>query len=187
MGQIDPPLPGRIFLDSSALQTIHTYGSFIWDGEELSPQDRILGVPGGYAELEALRSIFVINERAMFEFALSRHSFAEIAAKEDAPYLQWAYDVLDHWEACLVSYDADAFTGTGYVIAARLDGPSFNYLSSKDRLLVRNAIELECDAFLTMERRLPRNGPHLRRETGLQVIRPTEFWSQLRPWAALFN
>jgi hypothetical protein len=181
------PFPEWIFLDSFALQTIHAYDGFVWENEELSPADRIFRVPGGYEELEALSSIFFFNQRAPFEFALSEHSFAEIAAKGDDPYLQWAHDVLDHWEACLEDYASNAFTGIGSEMAARLDEPTFNYLSAMDRVLIRDAVALECDGFLTMERRLPRNAPHLRRETGLLLVRPTDMWVLLRPWAGLFT
>jgi hypothetical protein len=70
---------------------------------------------------------------------------------------------------------------------ARQDEPIFNYLSAKDRLLIRDAVELECDGFLSMELRLPRNAPHLRREIRLLVVRPIELSALLRPWARLFT
>jgi hypothetical protein len=181
------PFPDRIFLDSSALQTLHDYGGFVWENEEPPPGDRIFRVPRGYEELEALRAIFFVNQRGLFEFALSSHSFIEIAAKQDTSYLRWAHDVLHHWEACLAGYETGAFTGTGPAMATRVNEPVFNYLSAKDRLLIRDAVELECDGFLTMERRLPRNASHLRREIGLLVARPTELWALLRPWARLFT
>ena len=39
-------------------------------------------------------------------------------------------------------------------LGLRLAEPSFGYLSEQDRRLVREAIILRCDAFLTVERRL---------------------------------
>ena len=67
-------LPRRVFLDSCTLQTLQDYGEFIWENVELSPSDCIHGIPGGYEELDALRAIFFVNQRAMFEFALSKAS-----------------------------------------------------------------------------------------------------------------
>jgi hypothetical protein len=179
-------IPTRIFLDSSTLQTLQTYGEFIWENCEVSKNDRIRRVPNGLENLEALRSIFIVNNRAQFEFALSENSFIEVRDRGDYSYLQWAYDVLDHWQACLDSYAKGPFTNQGAQLATRLDGASFGYLGNKDRRLIQDAVGLECDAFLTMERRLPRNAAHLQRELGVRVLTPIQLWEVLRPWAGLF-
>lgn len=90
-------LPRRIFLDSSTLQALQDYGAFIWDGEALSESAHVRRDPKGLDKLEALRAIMFVNQRAMFEFALSENSLVEVSDKGDALYLRWAYDVLDHW------------------------------------------------------------------------------------------
>lgn len=41
-------------------------------------------------------------------------------------------------------------------------------------------------AFLTMERRLPRNAEHIGRELGIEVFTPIRHWEMLRPWAGLW-
>ena len=43
-----------------------------------------------------------------------------------------------------------------------------------------------CDAFLTMERRLPTQAPFIERATGLRVVRSTIYWSLFVLWAALY-
>lgn len=177
-------LPSRIFLDSSTLQTLLTYGEFIWENIELHITDRLWSVPDGIHNLEALRCIFFVNERANFEFALSESSLAEVAAKKDSQYLQWAFDVLDHWLACL-EVTNNSCSGSESP-ATKLDGNSFGYLSAGDRSLIKDAVLLECDAFLTMERRLPKNALHIHRELGLQVLTPMQYWSLLRPCASLY-
>jgi hypothetical protein len=179
-------IPTRIFLDSSTLQTLQTYGEFIWENCEVREDDRIRRVTDGLENLEALRSIFIINNRAQFEFALSDNSFIEVRDRGNHSYLQWAYDVLDHWQACLDSYAEAPFTDQGARLATRLDGTSFGYLGNKDRLLIQDAVRLECDAFLTMERRLPRNAAHIQRELGIRILTPIQLWEILRPWAGLF-
>jgi hypothetical protein len=124
-------LPQRIFLDSSTLQTLDSYGAFIWDGYEIDTSDEIWSVPNGFDNLQSLRNIFIVQTRAPFEFALSQNSLAEARAKRDRKYLQWAYDVLDHWQACLESYDDTPFAGHGVEVASKLEGPSFGYLGGR--------------------------------------------------------
>jgi hypothetical protein len=55
-----------------------------------------------------------------------------------------------------------------------------------DRALLRDAVILQCDTFLTMENKLPRNADHVRRMIGIRVLSPIGMWEILRPWAALF-
>ncbi len=171
-------LPRRVFLDSSTLQTMHRYGEFIFENIEPPSTDRIYQVPAGIEDLDSLRAICFVNKRGAIELAISGHSFDEVAAKGDSSYVQWAYDILGYWQGCLAAYGHHSpYSGIGSVRAARLDGPSFGYLSAEDRLLIRDALELECDAFLTMESRLPKNAEHLWRQVQLRILRPSEYRS----------
>ena len=74
-------IPRRIFLDSSALQTLQTYGGFLYESEPLSPRDRIYRDPKGVAKLETLRWIMQVAERAPFQFALSMNSLSRFNAE----------------------------------------------------------------------------------------------------------
>jgi hypothetical protein len=172
-----------VFLDSTTLQILLNYGEFLYENVPVDEADRISENPHGMSNLNALRDILHVNERAHFQFALSSNSLAEVRRKNDPPYLRWAYDVLDHWEVCIEE------SGLGYgsvEVANLLDGNEFGYLGSGDRLLIKDAILLGCDGFLTFENRLPRNAAHLERRTGLRVFTPTSMWRLLQPWAALF-
>jgi len=176
-------IPRRIFLDSSTLQTLQTYGGFLYENEPVPADDRIHQDPRGAAKLEALRFIMQVAERAPFEFALSKNSFIEVQQRGDRAYLRWAYDVLDHWLACLeASGEPD---GSAKAVAA-IDAPRYNYLGAGDRALLKDALGLECDAFLTMENKLPKCGQHIRITLGIRVLSPIELWEALGPWAALF-
>jgi hypothetical protein len=110
-----------------------------------------------------------VAERAPFEFALSLNSFAEVHARGDSRYLQWAYDVLDHWLACLEESGAPRINQAAL---AAIESSSYGYLGVGDKALLKDAIELECDTFLTMENRLPRNAGHIEKTLGLRVLSP---------------
>ena len=177
-------IPRRIFLDSSALQTFQTYGRFLYENGPLLHEDRIRRDPKGILKLEALRFIMQVAERAPFEFALSNNSFVEVRGKHDSQYLKWAYDVLDHWLACLD--ESEEPCGSPIALAA-IDSNSYDYLGGGDRALLKDAIVLGCDAFLTMENKLPKNGGHIERTLGIRVLSPIEMWECIQPWAALFR
>jgi len=178
-------LPRRLFLDSCTVQTTGQYGVYIWEGEPLSETDSVYRVKGGAANLAALRDIFLVNERALFEWFLSEASVAEAEAKHDPRHLRWVLDVMDHTTVCLE--ESGGPTDESTVRASRLSEPCFGYLSEQDRRLIRDAVHLRCDAFLTMEQRLPTNRAHMVREVGLQILRPVDYWEHLRPWMALWR
>jgi hypothetical protein len=179
-------LPARIFLDSSTLQTLLTFGGPIFEGEEIANRDAST-MPDLMEDLDALRSIFLVSERATFDFVLSGNSLDEVTAKRDPAYTRWALDVLDHWTARIEEYKGGAFDGTGTLRALDLNTSRLGYLSSKDRLLLQDAVRLECDAFLTMEKKLPRHASQLREAVGIDVLRPPDYWTLLAPWAALYR
>ena len=141
-------------------------------------------MPEGIANVEALRNIFSVNERAQFEWIVSRASMQEAYDKGEPRHMQWLWDIADHSQVCL---ESDGPTAESQALGARLDELRFDYLSRKDRLLVRDAIILRCEAFLTVERRLPRNAPHLERELGMRILTPIVHREMLRPWAALWR
>jgi hypothetical protein len=93
---------------------------------------------------------------------------------------------MGHRDHSIVCLDGDGPTAESEALASRIDEPKFGYLSDKDRLLIRQAVLLRCEAFLTVERRLPRNAAHLERQIGIRILTPITHWEMLRPWAALW-
>lgn len=160
------------------------YGGYIYEAEPIANSDRIYRVTDGIANLEALRNIFLVNERALFEWIVSRGSLQEAHDKGDPGHMQWFWDIADHSEVCL---EGDGPTEESEALAACLDEPKFGYLSGKDKLLLRHAVILRCEAFLTVERRLPRNAAHVERELGIRILTRITYWQMLAPWAALWR
>jgi hypothetical protein len=80
-------IPRRIFLDSSALQALQSYGGFIYENAALDAAARIHRDPTGVDKLTALRCIMEVAQRAPFKFALSHNSFLEVTRRGDTRYL----------------------------------------------------------------------------------------------------
>jgi hypothetical protein len=178
-------VPKRIFIDSSVLQTMLTYSGYIFDGGGIAESDPIWSIPEGKEKLQALRWICLVNQRTAFEWVLSSNSIDEVLAKGSSSYLQWAYEVMLYWQECLQGYGGK-LNGSGEHLAKRLDETHFGYLGEGDKRLLRDAVLFECEAFLTMERRLPRNASHIQRELGIRVLTPIQYWQMLGPWAGLY-
>jgi hypothetical protein len=61
-------------------------------------------------------------------------------------------------------------------LARKLASSKCGYFSDKDRLLIRDAVMLECHAFLTMDNKLARNAVHIEKELGLKVLSSSGYW-----------
>ena len=125
------------------------------------------------------RQVFLVNGRAQFEFVVTEASLREVDARGHRAYAQWVRDVLDTW---LIQSAREPAHLRTEVFAE----PRFGNLSVKDRRLLQDALDWGCQAFLTMERRLPTASVFVERATGLRVMRPTVYWRLLAPWAALY-
>jgi hypothetical protein len=99
--------------------------------------------------------------------------------------LDWARDMLRYWEECL-AWTGIADPCRAAAMCSRLDTSGFAYLSAADRALLRDAMTVACDAFLTMDFKLRKNSKHLKRELGMRVLSPGDYWKLLMPWAALY-
>lgn len=172
-------LPRRIYLDTSTLQKLFDYGGVIFEGEPFEPIGRAARVKDLSDELDALRMIFLVNERAMFGFVVTEGSLREVEGRDEPRYTQWVYDVLDTWLIQSASEEPPV-PGTTF------EDRRFGMISVKDRRLLQEALDWRCDAFLTMERRLPTAAAFIEHETGLRVMRPTTYWGLLDPWANLY-
>jgi hypothetical protein len=172
-------LPRRIYLDTSTLQKLYDFGGEIFEGEPFEPVGRAARVQGLADEIDALRMIFMVNERAMFEFVVTEASLREVVNRTRPGYTQWVYDVLDTW---LIQSEGEEPPEPGTTFEDRC----FGMISVKDRRLLQEALDWRCDALMTMERRLPTAAAFIERQTGLWVMRPTTYWDLLSRFARLY-
>lgn len=165
-------VPHRIYLDTSVLQTIEQSSESVWEGTPLLPNAPARKVETGVEDVAALHRIFRLALRGPFQFIVSEAAIREIRRSGDRHRIGWVKDVRQYSEVCLKE---EPPTGLGRTRAALLDDSRFNYLGS-DRALLREAVLLECDTFLTMEQKLPKQAAHIFRNLALLVLRPPELW-----------
>ena len=68
---------------------MHDYGGVIWEGEPFVQIGRAGKVKDFDKDLEALRMIFLVNERAMFEFVVTPATLREVNGRNDRRYTRW--------------------------------------------------------------------------------------------------
>jgi hypothetical protein len=153
-----PSLPRRIYPDTSTLQKLFDFGGEIFEGEPFEPVGRAARVQGLADEIGALRMIFMVNSRAMFEFVVTEASLREVVNRTRPGYTQWVYDVLDAW---LIQSEGEEPPTPGRTFEDR----RFGMISVKDRRLLQEALDWRCNAFMTIERRLPTAAAFIERET----------------------
>ena len=166
----------RLFLDSNTQQALVDHGASVFEHEPFQEGGRS---GADHCDVEALQGIFMVASRAHFEFVVSENSVLEAAASRDPSFLRYTHEVAAHWGDCIASHPAP-FDGSGTERVRALDEGRCDYLSGPDMRLIRDAALRECDTFLTVERRLPRNADHLRKAVGLEVLRPPDLWAVLR-------
>jgi hypothetical protein len=174
-------LPRRIYLDTCTLQAVHNYGGVIWEDEPFVPKGPAHSTADFERQIQALRMILLVNKRAMFEFVVTPATLQEVNGRNDRQYVRWVNDVRDTWLVQSAGEEAPPW-------GRKLDQRTFGRISKKDRILLQDALDLRCDAFLTMEKesKLPAAAEHVERNTGLRIMRPTTNWGLLAPWAALY-
>lgn len=169
-------LPTRTYLDTSVLQQLFDFGGLLWEDEPFDPTPRASKVSTLQDDLEALRRIFEVNDRAHFEFVVTAASLAEVQGRGDPRYTQWVRDVEDTW---LIQSE-----GADYQRQLR---QRLGSVSVTDWALIADALDTACDAFLTMDRPLASQAPVIERKTDLKVLTPPRYWTLLERWAALWQ
>ena len=94
--------PGRIFLDTNALQYLQDFGEYIFEHYRESEEyfqarkDKIKKGTRLFKEIAALHDFFIGINKAHFEFALSPSVYKEVSASGDKRFVRWFHDAWDH-------------------------------------------------------------------------------------------
>jgi hypothetical protein len=182
----DNIVPYRIFLDTGAFQAIADCGEYVFGEEELPAVEdlrphavpQVLRRPDGRQIIENLRAIFAFNDRAQFDWIVSPASLAEIDAAGIPYRSRYARDIMDHSNICL---DENPPSDEAEIMSTIVAGPIFGNISIKDRKLLVEAAAAECDHFLTIEKRLPRQAHVVLKRIPLVICSPMDFWKKLEP------
>lgn len=170
----------RIFLDTCTFQFLYDYGGYIFENNQSLIDESIEKYPEGKQDLQALHDIMQVNSAgaSSFSFVLSESSLEEIRNRREEGFTRYALDIIDTWQITVAELGNEAFSGRGEQWAEKLHEDQFGYLSDEDQELLVDALRLECDCFLTVEKQLPKQADHLNRELPIEVLRPHEFWEE---------
>jgi hypothetical protein len=67
---------------------------FTWTPARVRP---LTTTPDFERQIQALRVILLVNERAMFEFVVTPATLQEVNGRKDRRYVRWVNDVRDTW------------------------------------------------------------------------------------------
>jgi hypothetical protein len=181
------PIPTRILLDTNVVNFTLDWGEAIFDGG---------GIPSELGEREvndilALQRIFAAGQRAGWQLAISPRTHEEITRTSNPAgriSLNWWFNELWlYWREILKEEDLSAVdtafqagrVGASQYLAVFPDAP--------DRELMAHAIAYKCDTFCTRDfRSILRYRERVGSALPLRFITPTEWWEELRPYAALW-
>jgi hypothetical protein len=183
----------RVFLDTNVVQALRWLADYIWEGDESALLSTKFLRAGRKAQddYHALRWMFGSPRGQPFEVVLSRRTLAEFQATRDEEKRHallrhgmdlygWAREVETHQDPT----DGEVNLALGLWQSLLLTLPD-----EMDRELVAEAAMRDCDTFLTLDRRTI--GKHreliecLVKWTGLSILRPSEAWGRMKPWAGL--
>lgn len=181
-------IPGRSFLDTSCLNFILQHGKYIFDSvipsETLS--ERVV------KDIEAFYSIFLTGKRASWQLAVSPFTCKEVIGTKDRAkryYVEnWFMDVWDYWLRILQeNNDLPSFVEAEHIkIKLLLSGILDILPDIEDRVLICDAIVYKCDCFCTRDWETILKYRDYLVSLPIKIVTPTEWWSLIKPYAALW-
>lgn len=179
-------VPRRIFLDTCTFQALWDCGGYVFAEDEFPERTdyhpnhcpQVLKRADAADVLDCLRNIFLFDERAQFDWIVSRSSLKEVDDRGDQRASVYVRDIMDHSAICLSENPPGEEAAR---MAAYLSGPKCGFLSAKDRQLLEEAATAGCNVFLTIEKRLPRVAGTVIREIPLLITTPAGLWALLEP------
>ena len=177
-------LPLKVLLDTNTVQCLLTFGEYIFDNY-LSTESsyKLRKLPERIQnDIEALRSIFGPVTRSpvvplISELSLHELSLTSNREKREA-LLQWGFDLLDY-SIDVGESDINSLTPEQTLLS--------DFLPDKlDRLLIGEYKRTSCQAFITMDYKTILKFALRLRNEHINVLSPSDWWTILEPWWALW-
>lgn len=167
-GEWHPPIPAGIFLDTSIVAYLETYGGQIWEGEPIDP-----ALPSQQVrQIQAMRVLMALAERAHLAFAVS----PEVVRQAGGTYV---LGIADHWREAREEWGIEERGLAPMTVVATLP--------AKDQLVLAEAYRSGCEVVLTND--LKWTKPLHRRTIaalGMEAHTPESLVEDLRPWLPLW-
>ena len=181
-------VPGRIFLDTCVVNVMLDYGEQIHDGAPLpvGTSKRVI------RDIEAMYNIMFVGQRAMWQLAISPHTYQEIAATCDESKRHqletWFGDLWQYWVDIIHEDDDLPSVVEAEDIRVRLlTSGSLDVLSDMaDRVLVCDAVVYRCELFCTRDWTTVLKHRGGLNRLPLSIVTPAEWWSRIQPYARLW-
>ena len=167
-GDWAPPVPAAIFLDTSIVIDLDTYGEQVWEGAEipttLPDQQR--------RQIDALRILMALGERAQLAFAVS----PEVIREAHGSYV---LAIAEHWREAREAWGIEERGLPPMTLVADLP--------KKDRLVLAQAYRSGCEIVLTNDLQWTRRQHHRTiAALGMEAHTPESLIEALRPWLSLW-
>ena len=180
-------VPGRVFLDTCVVNFMLEFGEQIHDSADLPP----VGAREA-ADIEALRDLWVVGQRAMWQVAISPYTYSEIARTKDEEKLRqlhmWFQELWQYWRSTIEQTDdLPSFIEAEDIRVRTLISDYLSCLPDvADRVLVCDALVYRCDLFCTRDWTTVLK--HRAELSGLpmEIVTPSEWWAKVRPYAGLW-
>ncbi len=169
----------RVFLDTCVLNFMLDHGEQIHDGAE--PPDS-----PDREDVEALRQIWLVGQRAVWQLAISPHTYFEIVRTRDAVRLsaldRWFQEVWQYWRSTVQgNEDLPSFLEAEEMRVRTLASGVLACLPDvSDRVLVCDALVYGCDLFCTRDRSTILR--HRDKLAGLpiEIVNPSDWWHRIQ-------
>lgn len=180
-------IPGRVFLDTCIVNFMLDHGEQIHDGASLS-----LVAANDVADVEALRHLMAVGQRAMWQLAISPFTYSEIARTRSEGRRRdlhtWFQELWQYWRSTVESNsDLPSFIEAEEIRVRMLTSDYLTCLPDvADRVLLSDALVYRCDLFCTRDRRTILKHRADLHELPIEIVSPTEWWARIRPYAAMW-
>ena len=179
-------IPRRVFLDTSVVNLALDYSEQIHNGDEI-PEGLSLRIK---SDIKALISIFDTGQRAFWQFAISPQTYREVTNTNDPERVHhlkgWFFELWHCWREIITAMDnLPSFIEAEEIRIGLLASGNLDALPQiQDRILLCDAVVYRCDAFCTRDWHTILKYRDSLNEIPLRIITPTEWWEEIRPWAA---